>query len=285
MNDWSVEHELRQPMLASADDGQTQLVRDVAARYVERGLLDPAGGRRQLSTECPRHCTCWQGNRRAFAPEDPAEDAVALPWIGSRYEHERILVVGTNFSRGGGMGAHWGTCNLHIDAMKAGKLGFRGRPYASRAMSAVRAVRESRSGRLDETWRPPPPEQLADDWHSVAYVQAVKCAPSRSRATPFREMYDECPSLTLMPELEVLAPQVMLLLGRGRVRDGVREQLRREANLEWGKSPGSLERDIFDVGNGTCTLLCLNHPATRDARRWPESLDQLVQSLIVEPVP
>ena len=150
-------------------------------------------------------------------------------------------------------------------------------------MTAVRAVRESRRGRLDEAWGPPPPEELADDWQSVAYVQAVKCAPERARGEPFQEMYDECPPLTLMPELTALVPRVMLLLGRGRVRDPVRELLRREANLEWGASPGSLERDVFAIEGTTCTLFCLNHPSTRDARRWQQSLDQLVEQLIVQP--
>jgi hypothetical protein len=97
-------------------------------------------------------------------------------------------------------------------------------------------------------------------------------------------MYDECPPLTLMPELTALEPRVMLLLGRTRVRNPVRELLRREANLEWGASPGSLERDGFTLGNTPCTLFCLNHPSTRDARRWQDSLDQLVEQLIAQPV-
>jgi hypothetical protein len=285
MNEWSVDDELRQRGLDSADDGRTRLIRGVASRYVERSLLDHAGRRVRLSCECPRHCICWQADRQALAPGDAAEDAVALPWVGQRYETERILVVGTNFNRGGGLGAHWGTCELHIAAMQAGKPGYKGHPYARRAMSAVRVVRDSRRGRLDETWQPPPAEELADDWHSVAYLQAVKCAPERARGEPFREMYDECPPLTLMPELTTLVPRVMLLLGRGRVRDPVRGLLRREANLAWGASPGSLERDVFTIGRSQCTLLCLNHPATRDGRRWQDSLDQLVEQLIAQPVP
>src|SRR3954453_18227740 len=128
MGEWSVDDELRQRGLESADDGRIQLIRATASSYVERGLLDPAGRRLRLSTGCPRHCICWQGDRQALAPQDPAVDAVALPWIGRRYEGERILVVGTNFDRGGGLGAHWGTCERHIAAMQAGKPGFKGHP-------------------------------------------------------------------------------------------------------------------------------------------------------------
>src|SRR5829696_5686742 len=124
MGEWSVDEELRHRGLDSADDVRTQLIRNVAAGYVERGLLDPARRRLRLSTECPRHCICWRGDRQAFAPDDAAEDAVALPWIGRRYAAERILVVGTNFNGGGGLGAHWGTCELHIAAMEAGKPGY-----------------------------------------------------------------------------------------------------------------------------------------------------------------
>jgi hypothetical protein len=282
MDDWSVQDELQRLELTSAEDGRVNLIRRVAAGYRDRGLLGARDRRVRLSTECPRHDVCWQGDRCTWAP-DAGYDAVALPWIGTRYEGERILVIGTNFHNEGGLGAHWDTCRSHIAAMNAGKPGHDGRPYAARVMSAVRAVRESRAGRLDETWVPPANAELADDWQSVAYVQAVKCAPTTARSEPFAEMYAECPALTLIPELEALTPRVVILLGRSNVRDGVRTLLRQEADLTWGTSPGSLDRDTFNIGSAVCTLFCLNHPATRDARSWRRSLSQLVEQLIAEP--
>lgn len=270
--------------LDNADDARVGLVRGIAARYREQGLLDGDERRIRLSSDCPRHCTCWQGERPALAPAEAAYDAVALPWVGSRYPAERILVVGTNFNGGGGFGAHWDICRSHIQAMRSGRPGHHGRPYAARVMSAVRAIRESRVGTLDPGWRPPGYEELADDWESVAYLQAVKCAPATARSEPFPEMYDACPSLTLMPELDVLRPRVMIVLGRSHVRDAVRPLLIEKADLRWGASPGSLERDTFSAADTTCTLFCLNHPSAPDAGSWRRSLAQLVEQLIAQPL-
>ncbi|MEA2377735.1 MAG: hypothetical protein QOD13_1642 [Thermoleophilaceae bacterium] len=283
MDAWSVQDELERLDLTRAEDARVKLVRRIAAVYRDRGLLDYAERRLRLSTKCPRHHVCWQGDRCRWAP-DTGYDAVALPWIGNRYEAERILVIGTNFHDQGGLGAHWDICRSHISAMTAGKPGHDGRPYAARVMSAVRAVRESRAKRLDEAWEPPPHTELADDWESIAYIQAVKCAPGTARSAPFRDMYEQCPSLTLMPELEALAPRVVILLGRSRVRDSVRALLRQDADLEWDTCPGSLERDTFTINGAACTLFCLNHPAARDARTWKRSLSQLIEQLIAEPV-
>src|SRR3954453_7126275 len=102
MGEWSVDDELRQRGLESADDGRIQLIRATASSYVERGLLDPAGRRLRLSTGCPRHCICWQGDRQALAPQDPAVDALRLPLIGRPYGGPGILGVGKKVRRGGG---------------------------------------------------------------------------------------------------------------------------------------------------------------------------------------
>jgi len=278
-----VEDELKR--LGLETDPRGVLLRSLGAAYRDLGLLDAQGETVRLSACCPRQSVCWAADRRERAPGDPSLDAVALPWIGADYADDRILVVGTNFNSWGGLGSHWDTCRSHIDAMRAGGPGKNGGLYSARAMSAVRAVRDGRAGHLVEGWQPPPNADLADEWQSVAYLQGVKCAPTTVRSKPFDDMYVECPSLTLMTELRILRPSVVIVFGRSRLRNGIRPVLEREADMTYGSSPGSMERDTFRLGPDRCELICLNHPSAQNSNDWRKSLSELIDDLSHLPPP
>lgn len=260
-----------------AGASQLRMLNELASRYRDLGLVDrDTGIPRVLSRECARCGTCW----RSGTSERPATeyDAVALPWIGEHYDTERILVVGMNFDKYGGLLGHWEICGGHVGEMREGRRGHNGHPYAARSMSAVRAVRDSRTGDLAPGWEPPPNRDLAEEWSAVAYLQAIKCAPWRARSTPCAAMFRECPELLLMEELKILRPRFILLMGRSKLRDPVRTLLLSRADLVYGCSAGSMERDRLTLFGEYAEIVCLNHPSSWQ-HNWDASLEQLVASL------
>ncbi len=54
------------------------------------------------------------------------------------------------------------------------------------------------------------PQQLADGWDRIAFLEAIKCAPQRPRSEPYPEMFEACPPTYLADELEILRPKTVL---------------------------------------------------------------------------
>lgn len=243
--------------------------------YADRGLL-PLDRDEPLYDVCPNRESCWHG-----AARPPAEQAgIAVPWVGTEYEEWRICVVGLNFDNYGGLAAHWRVCDSHIRAMKDGKPGKNGRFFAAGAMSYARAVELSMSRSLASGWEGAPPQALAGSWDRCAFLQAVKCAPVGNRSRPTSVMCCKCPHFLLGDEIEILAPRVVILLGRSQLRDVVRPMLA----VTWGESPGSFERDSFELRSGNIAeLLSCNHPSSH-RNNWRASLSRLVASLRATPV-
>jgi len=93
-------------------------------------------------------------------------------------------------------------------------------------------------------------------------------------------MWANCPSTLLLDELAILTPSVVLLLGRSKLRDPIRGLLLARADLEYGESPGNLERDHFAIAGRRIELLTLNHPSFPS---WIRSYGPLVDSLLRDP--
>lgn len=254
---------------------QLDAVEALLDAYTDRGLL-PLEQDEPLYDVCPNRESCWQG-----AARPPAERAgLSVPWVGREYTKWRICVVGLNFNNYGGLEAHWRVCESHVRAMSDGKDGKNGRFFARGAMSYARAVELSMSRALAQGWDGEPPQALARSWHRCAFLQAVKCAPVGNRSRPTRHMCSTCPPYLLADEIEILAPRVVILLGRTQLRDVVRPML----PVAWGESPGSFERDRFQLRDGSVAeLLSCNHPSCH-RNNWRACLSRLVESLRAAPL-
>ena len=255
--------------------GHLALIRELCDLYEARGLLDD-GRDRPLWALCPRRGPCWEGRGDA-RPRREERAGIAVPWLGRRYLERRICLVGINFHDWGGLDGHWLICPDHEQSLARGGRGHHGLPFGLGAAAYVRLVEEA----LDGTLRPgrpvPPPTEAADAWQSCAFLEAVKCAPDRPASEPFEEMWGECVGLLLREELRILAPRVVILLGRSRLRDRVRPLLR----VRWGQCPGGLERDAFELDGATVELLSCNHPSYP---AWRTSFSRLVTSLVETPL-
>ncbi len=168
-----------------------------------------------------------------------------------------------NLDRWGGWGAHWVICEDHQHSMRMGGRGKGGHAFATNAMRYVEAI--THSDPHAEALANMQPQQLADGWDRIAFLEAIKCAPQRPRSEPYPEMFEVCPPTYLADELEILRPKTVLVLGRSRLRDAVRPLLRNRFNLEWGTHPPGLEADQAMIAGESVTILCVNHPSARPA--------------------
>lgn len=259
-----------------------RLVSRLCDLYEDRGIL-PDGRDEPLCRICPNHMPCWaqRGSDDEYPDVDKA--GISAPFIGADYDARRICIVAINLKGGGGLQDVWYTSGLHINAQRAGRKSFDNRPFAYAMVTYARLVEGSLDGEMPDDWRDPEPEALVSTWDSCAFVEAVKCAPKTHRGQPYTPMYAECPPFLLIEELKILAPRVVLLLGRGPLRDAVRPLL----DVEWDSypaalaHPGSIERDKFKLNDRPVELFSCNHPASL---RWRSSLEQLFESLTLAPL-
>lgn len=256
--------------------------------YARRGVVDAKGGDLPLFRICPNRRTCWSEAERAATDEYPKSldnAGVAAPWLGSRFVERRIVMVGINFNDYGGLGAHWHICRSHQDHQRRGQRGHDGRPFGFAAAAYVRAVVAALESRLVDVREPPTdPREVADAWDDCAFVEAVKCSPDRRAGEPYAPMFPNCTDLLLLDELALLAPAVVVVLGRSELREHVRRLFKQHDGLEWGMHPNlpSLERDQLRLNGQRAELISVNHPGSRG--HWRRSYVSLVRSLTREPL-
>ncbi len=249
--------------------------------YCDNGLL-PGGEDKPLQCICRNADECWKGMR---GPEDHPEQAgISAPWIGCGYAESRVLIVATNFNDFGGLDANWTACRSHMNSLSAGKRGAGGRAFAAGAMRYLNLALASHEDCLPKTgWEDPPHADLAELMNRCAMVQAVKCAPGSARSDPSGAMRRNCPPFLLKEEIAILAPRVVLVLGRTTVRDPIREMLL----IEWesGEHPGSMERDWFrmEPDGERIQMFSLNHPSGRP-NNIAKSLCEMHESLVKTPL-
>jgi hypothetical protein len=169
-----------------------------------------------------------------------------------RRRRRKICVIAINHHNFGGLGANWWMARGHIHE----RLG-RGRrhPFALGIGSYVAAVKASITGRPIPAR--PTPAEAADGWETAAFVEAVKCAPWEKVSEPTAAMWRNCPPRFLVPELELLAPRVVIVAGRGPgqgvIADALAVDTRRAHGQSFERCRGRLEGQPIDV------LFC-NHP-------------------------
>jgi hypothetical protein len=250
---------------------QLDHVRDAIGLYSELGVL--SDGR---ALPLHRACRCAEQCWAQFGPGDrpDAQDAgVSVPFVGWDYEEFRICVVGINLHDYGGLGANWWVCRGHIfDRLGAGKRSH----FAYGTGSYLAALRAS-LGTEEPIPRAPTTEAAADGWRAASFVEAVKCAPRRDTSKPSQEMWSNCPPLFLVRELALLAPRVVLVLGRTDVRNRVTGLLEAEPV---DKRP-SFERARGQIAGQTIDIMCCNHPARGG---WGSSFTSLSDSLTAFPI-
>ncbi len=159
-----------------------------------------------------------------------------------------------------GLDGHWVATGWHIDAMRRGEPGKNGRFFAAGAMTYVAAIEAAIDGELSIGWAPPDYHRLAETWQSCAFAQTVKCAPSANRSNPYRPMYLNCSPFLLRDELDLLAPRVVVLLGR---ESGPRDAVRPLLDVRWGthtQEPLNETRSSFQTARSRRSSRVITRP-------------------------
>ncbi len=256
-----------------APEGPTRSA--LIALYRDRGAIE-SGRALSLPEHCAHAGACWTG----IAGQRYKATTIALPWIGADYPTSRLLVIGENLNGD----------NEGIDIL-AGENG-----YVSAAIAELAERRRVRFG------NPPTKYAGSLLWHCIgayaaailgdrpdsgfrhvvstdgdiasahvraahshiAYTNHVKCSiDDGHRSQPSPAMWQRCGAHFLAAEMEILAPEVILALGRG--NNGTRlVSMLQAAGTEVGPEASSGSAVVsrsFQVDHRRVELLIVPHPS------------------------
>lgn len=202
--------------------------------------------------------------------------SIVWPWIGRAYKREGVAVAGlnlrTNWEETTVALEYWIADNDRKQFVQGHRRSTRGSAFAYRSMSAAAAVIASRNGERPTT--DPPPESLVAVMDQIARLQLVKCNPNASavpRGAPSKTMCERCPDRFLIPELQMLAPRALVLLGH----DAFRAVNGRE-EVRWRSLRDHFARGTFSGATHEVELFWLPHPA---GSQWKDGYGSLLRSL------
>lgn len=191
------------------------LLRRVARMYEGRNVLQ-GNKAPSLRSACVCGTDCWKGVPSAERAK-PAKAGISLPWIGPDYFDHRIVVVGMNLVAYGGLWANWESKRWQLEALDEGSKRIDGSPFAYAIASYAYAVSSASAGEHPE--QTPDPVEAAQALRRCAFLQEVKCSPSRTRSRPEEAMNVNCQREYLLDELDVLEPRTLIVLAPSRSSD------------------------------------------------------------------
>lgn len=251
--------------------------------YATRGLLRD-GRAIHLPTACPNHGACWSAVAASRIPVlGHSAGELSAPWIGPRYSEGRLLVVLENLRDFGGwdlrdsaeVGMRYlGRCARHGFA-HGHRILFRGNGYAGTSVwcqaVSYAATWLAAEGLLSTAWsgdRVPGPA-LAETMDLIGLIQHVKCSPHEHRSNANEAMWANCGRHVLRPELDVLRPRHLLVVGRDRNAGALRTHVlpeaagpREERRVKIGSRSTTVEAETRMRDNERVALIVVQHPAS-----------------------
>lgn len=262
---------------------------DQAVAGLEKlGRLDPkqhqllTGCRDLINKRIPAEEPLWQACRHADvcwrreAGEKPEPMLARLPFIGPQYPSKRIAVVAINSRDDGLPDAEVRAAVQVVRRLRSGHRDYgRNSYFHYRVAAAVHAAVASQAGAPPDD--KPRPEDAADSLLASARLQAVQCSPiGTSRRTPTPEMTDNCPEFLLRGQLELLAPDLLILLGHPAHRAIEAPKLEMHWETTWAQSGRCFSRGRTNLAGRPLTVCALSHPSSRGWQRsWHAYLDSL----------
>jgi hypothetical protein len=252
-----------------AEPQQLAAVRAFLDAYRAAGLI--AGHQAlPLDVECPSCDRCWRGVPVAAHPS-PVDAAMSVPWIGAGYRRGGVVAVAINLNKYGGLGAQWWVRHEDNKRLRAGRrpvFGYRAGTYLALLHAGAGG------GTLDPE---PDPAAVADAWDRTAFVEAVKCSPVAGVGEPTGAMWEHCPPRYLRRDLQLLAPGVVVVIGRRPA-----QALEAVLGIRWADSPTpALRRGVGRLDGRTLDVIACNHPSRG---HWRASTPALAASLARDPV-
>jgi hypothetical protein len=187
--------------------------------YCDLGFISAQGNSAPLYSCCNNSGSCWVGAKHRYPPVEIA--SISSPWVGPRYKELRLLVLGINFNEAGGEG---GTRELiegaRAELRQSRWKHFRNEKYRGTSFYSVagcyaaaftEAAHLAKSTVTDDGL--PSLADIDQAFDFVAYTIHVKCQPTGANGTPTANMWENCGHNVLRREIEILEPEVVLVLG------------------------------------------------------------------------
>lgn len=193
---------------------QAQLLVQFLRLYDQKRLL-PKRGPRRLCDCCDHREDCWGAAMDARATPSRESGGIVLPWIGRHYQLGGVVVLAINPNIGAGdetdlLIEHAISWCHHQPGLEQNHRRHEGSAFAFGAMRSAAVLLDLLDG---APVRDREPCELVDALHRTARLQAVKCIPRRTRSSPTRGMWRNCPPFLLSEELKLLRPRYLLTLG------------------------------------------------------------------------
>lgn len=252
-----------------ADEQQLSTVARLLDTMEDRFGWIQNGSAQPLACACEAYDACWAGIPASRRPHGRKANA-SVPWVGAAFDRDRIAVVGINANQYGGLGANWWITRGHLRDLAPGKKPA----FPFRVAQYLSAIRASSAGttpaRVDE------PRALASEFESCAFFQSIQCSPIGARGNATHEMATQCPPRHLVPQLEDLAPSLVVTIGKtNRERIWALVDAREEPATPgvWRGTGRLVDREIELIG--------LYHPSFGHRKR---SLEPLIAELRARPL-
>ena len=234
--------------------------------YFELGLIDNNGEMLTLHSDCPNCDYCWQ-KIQGRKPGNNGFWTATRPWIGKKYSDLQLLVIAINMNE---YGSYDGAINLIEQAKDEIRRGiiktFVSETYSGtflfHRMGSYVTSFATRYGLFKPTWigdYPSPPD-IVSAFEFISYTNQIKCSPTGEKSKPSYQMWERCGNFILKPEIELLNPKRLLVLGNSDNIDYLNQKvLDTEITLKWKGKIG--------IGNGYINtkpieIFVVPHPAS-----------------------
>jgi hypothetical protein len=266
---------------------RTRMLTKLTGIYEAAGVITD-GQPLALHHCCPSAPDCW-AREQDRPPRVPATNklgesgSIFWPWVGESYRPGGVCLVSLNINNAGKKDDGWWTVGVEytiaetaIEVLAQGGYKSHGSWFAYRSMATALAVLTSLDGH--DPVEQPTPQEAADAYERVARVQAVKCSPTHNRSQPTKAMRVNCPERFARRELELLAPGVLIALGRD--AEAAIELL---GEASWGEHRDKFHRGKITLAQSEIDVLALPHPASH-GDSWETGQRELVTSLGSRPL-
>jgi hypothetical protein len=221
--------------------------------YQRLGFISESGEPIPLHSGCTHAKECWADAEARKPKDDDPRGTISVPWVGSRYEESRLLVVGENFDEYGGRTAFYDLLPMAMEGSvlwhRVGCIGY--------CFAQVGGARLAPFEELQ--W--PAIEAASLGLEFIAFANHVKCSPKGGRSEQTAAMWKRCGSHVLRSEIDILRPKQIVILGRDDNRSSFLAQV---ASRVVGKTIafGDVLLDRIDLPSGRrLNVFSVYHPS------------------------
>lgn len=246
---------------------------DFIGLYTGLNLLNRRVQEVSLHQKCEHRQACWANAVDRFPPEDQGWSSITQPWVGHRYEELRLVVIGENFNECGGFDAlvelTGKAKDLIADGWRRVRFGNSFKKYPGSLLwhriGCYAAAFGEALGVDQPKWGNngyPDSKDASSAYDLISFVEHIKCSPVGDKSKPTGKMWENCGAHILKKELQLLAPEHILILGTSNNAWAMREKV---FDSGWHETTqtGTVTRAKCAIDGKPVTAWVVPHPTSR----------------------